>query len=89
MISIMKTGSLAKVVRTACFLTLCIVCSSTDLLSHDIRLNVARTRSEATFSWPLSTNNFVLESAGSLDAADWELSWVLGNGPNVGFKFVH
>ncbi|HXJ60638.1 MAG TPA: hypothetical protein VNU68_28660 [Verrucomicrobiae bacterium] len=68
----MKPVSLPGVVRTASLLTLCIVCSSADLLSQGVRLNVARSQSEATLSWPLSTNNFVLESARSLDAADWE-----------------
>ncbi len=68
----MKPVSLPKVVRTACLLTLCIVCSSTDLLSQGVRLNVARSQSEATISWPLSKDNFVLESARSLDATDWE-----------------
>jgi hypothetical protein len=68
----MKPVSSPRVVRTACLLTVCIACSSIDLLSQGVRLKVERSQSEATFSWPLSTDSFVLESARSFDATAWE-----------------
>ena len=71
-ISFMKPISLPRAVRTACVLTVCIACSSVDSLSQGVRLSMARSQNEATLSWALSTNNFVLESAPSLGATRWE-----------------
>lgn len=58
---------------TVCGLALCVAGSSVSS-AEDIHLNASRNRIHVTLSWPLSTNNFVLESALdlSLNSTDWQ-----------------
>lgn len=62
-----------SLIRTACVLAICITCLPAESLAQEgARLSVVCRQNEATLSWVLSTDSFVLESAPRFDAAQWE-----------------
>jgi hypothetical protein len=56
----------------ACVLAIYVMQLPADSLAEGARLSVARRQNEATLSWPLSTDMFVLESAPRSDSSQWE-----------------